>query len=41
MYTIKPRGLAAAILLAACLPICADEGMWTCDNPLRLSELQG
>ena len=33
MYTIKPRGLAAAILLAACLPICADEGMWTFDNP--------
>src|SRR5580692_6361753 len=33
MYTIKPRGLAAAILLAACLPLFADEGMWTFDNP--------
>jgi hypothetical protein len=20
-------------LLAACLPLCADEGMWTFDNP--------
>src|SRR5580704_7291208 len=33
MYTIKPRGLAAAILLAACLPLQAEEGMWTFDNP--------
>ncbi len=37
MYTFKLRRHAAAILsgglLAVCLPLCADEGMWTFDNP--------
>ncbi|MGD0363547.1 MAG: S46 family peptidase [Bryobacteraceae bacterium] len=37
MYTFKLRRHAAALLsgglLAACLPLCADEGMWTFDNP--------
>ena len=37
MYTIKIcRHLAALVsggLLAVCLPMCADEGMWTFDNP--------
>ena len=37
MHTPKLRRHAAALascgLLAACLPLCADEGMWTFDNP--------
>src|ERR1039457_3762139 len=37
MHTSKLRRHVAALascgLLAACLPMCADEGMWTFDNP--------
>jgi len=37
MYTLELRRYVAALascgLLAACLPMCADEGMWTFDNP--------
>jgi hypothetical protein len=45
MYTIKIcRHLAALVsggLLAVCLPMCADEGMWTFDNlPVKQLEIK-
>ena len=33
MQIPKFRRHAAALLFAACVPMCADEGMWTFDNP--------